>query len=153
MAYDEHTSISENAGSVASIGYVEKAIADTLAMVPADKIVVGMPFYTRLWKETSDGDITKVSIAETPFMRNAEELVEKQGATPVWDEASAQYYAEYEKDGALYRIWLEEERSIGEKVKRAAQNGLAGVAAWRLGQEKSGVWSVIWKNLNDPDGR
>ena len=153
MAYDEHTSISENAGSVASIGYVEKAITDTLAMVPADKIVVGIPFYTRLWKETADGDATRIGIAETPFMSSAEALVEEQGATPVWDEDSAQYYAEYEKNGALYRIWLEEERSIGEKVKRVAQNGLAGVAAWRLGQEKAGVWSVIWKNLNDPDVR
>ncbi|MDE7298628.1 MAG: hypothetical protein K2N94_07335, partial [Lachnospiraceae bacterium] len=152
MAYDEHTSVSDSAGSVASIGYVEKAIADTLAMVPAEKIVVGLPFYTRLWKETSQNDVTAVSIAETPFMKNVEKLVTEKGAAPVWDETAAQYYAEYEEDGALFRIWLEEERSIGEKMKRVVQNGLAGVAAWRLGQEKADVWAVIGQYLDGSGG-
>ena len=149
MAYDEHTSISENAGSVASISYVENAIADTIAMVPAEKLIVGIPFYTRLWKEVVEEDVTVVSIAETPVMRSAEKIVEDRGITPVWDEETAQYYAEYQENGAIYRIWLEEERSIGEKLVRVMQAGAAGVAAWRLGQEKPEVWSVIMQYLGD----
>ena len=94
-------------------------------------------------------DVTVVSIAETPVMRSAEKIVEDRGITPVWDEETAQYYAEYQENGAIYRIWLEEERSIGEKLVRVMQAGAAGVAAWRLGQEKPEVWSVIMQYLGD----
>ena len=148
MAYDEHTSVSGEAGSVASISYVEKAIKDTVAMVPADKIIIGVPFYTRLWKEVETPDGTVVSIAQTPFMRAAEKLLNERGITPEWDEETGQYYAECEEDGAGYRIWLEEERSIAEKLIRVRQAGVAGIASWRLGLEKKEIWDVISEYLN-----
>lgn len=148
MAYDEHTSVSGEAGSVASISYVEQAIADTVAMVPAEKVIVGIPFYTRLWKETGTEDGTAVSIAETPFMSAQDKLLSDNDVTAVWDEATAQYYVEYEKDGAKYRMWMEEETSIAEKIKRVTGANAAGVAAWRLGQEKKEIWDVIYECLN-----
>ena len=56
MAYDEHYSGSDE-GSVASIGFVEKGAKDTLAQgVPAEQLVLGMPFYTRIWSETPKED-------------------------------------------------------------------------------------------------
>lgn len=147
MAYDEHYAGSEEAGSVASISYVENAIADTCDMVAKEKIIMAVPFYNRLWKETLvDGVMTLSS--EALGMESTVLTLEANNAVPVWDETTCQYYAEYEKDGTSYKIWLEEEESIDAKVSRIHAADLAGVAAWRLGYEKSTIWDVILKYVN-----
>lgn len=147
MAYDEHYAGSEEAGSVSSISYVENAISDTLSMVPSEKVIMAVPFYTRLWKESIvDGVWTLTS--EALGMESAELTLEANNVTPVWDEAVCQYYAEYEKDDTSYKIWLEEEESINTKISRILAADLAGVAAWRLGYEKSTIWDVILKYVN-----
>lgn len=143
MAYDEHYAGSTEAGSVSSISYVENAIKDTKEMVPAEKIVIALPFYTRLWKETTVDGVTILGLERTPGMADAAAVVEENGAVPEWDETTCQYYAEYDKDGAHYRIWLEEARSLAEKAGRVRQAGLAGIGTWRLGLETEDVWDVF----------
>ena len=81
-------------------------------------------------------------------MSAQDKLLSDNDVTAVWDEATAQYYVEYEKDGAKYRMWMEEETSIAEKIKRVTGANAAGVAAWRLGQEKKEIWDVIYECLN-----
>ncbi len=149
MGYDEHYNGSAEAGSVSSIGFFGNAIKDTLAMVPAEKIIMGVPFYTRLWKEVEkDGEIT-VTVEATPNMDGADEQVAAFGIEPEWDEETAQYYAEYTKKGALYRIWLEEEESLSAKAKLIAEAELAGIAAWKLGDEREGIWPML-KSILEP---
>lgn len=147
MGYDEHHSRSENAGSVASIGFVKDALANTVKEVPAEKVVMAIPFYTRLWREaTIDGSMSLSS--EALSMSSAESVISKYGAVPVWDEETGQYYVEYERDGAVYKMWQEEEKSIEEKMKAIHDAGVAGVAAWRLGYERPEIWNVILKYVN-----
>ena len=142
MAYDEHHSGSEQAGSVASIGYVEQAIKNTCELVPNAQIIMGMPFYTRLWQEKTENGQTKVS-SETKSMYAAETELSRYGVTAMWDETTKQYYAEYEQGGSVYKMWLEEEDSIREKLARISDAKLAGTALWRLELEKDAVWDVI----------
>ncbi|ABX44096.1 glycosyl hydrolase family 18 protein [Lachnoclostridium phytofermentans] len=147
MAYDEHHSKSEEAGSVASIGFLQKAIEDTLLQVPKEKLIMGIPFYARLWKEYTElGNPALAS--EAVSMTSAEKTLEANKATKSWDQTTGQYYAEYEKDGAKYKIWLEEEESIEAKLKLISEADLAGVASWRLGFEKPSIWNVIQKYVN-----
>lgn len=148
MAYDEHYAGGGESGSVASIGYVEEAIEKSLAQVPAEQLLLGIPFYTRLWKETKEEDGTVLVTAESYGMKNSWNKIKEMGITPEWDEETGQYYAEYEDGDAVYKIWLEDETSIGEKVERAYENSLAGTAAWKLGMEKGEVWEVIKKYMN-----
>lgn len=143
MAYDEHYSGSAEAGSVSSISYVENAIRDTKERVPAEKIIIGVPFYTRLWKETVVDGVTILGIERTPGMEDAAAVLAENGVTAEWDEATCQYYAEYDKDEAHYRIWLEEARSIAEKTARIREAEVAGIAAWRLGLETDDIWDVL----------
>lgn len=147
MAYDEHFSGSETSGSVASIGFVENAIKNSLALAPKEKLIMGVPFYTRLWKEvTENGEVTVTS--EAYSMSNGMAVLKDNGVEPVWDEVTGQYYGEFEKDGAVYKMWLEEDESIEAKLKLIDAAGVKGIAGWKLGLEKESIWNVIIKYVN-----
>lgn len=147
MGYDEHYSGSETAGSVASIGFVKEGIEMTLQEVPAEKTINAIPFYTRIWKEISTGDGVVELSSEAAGMQRIENLLNELNVEAGWNEECAQFYAEYELEGATYKIWLENEISIEEKMKLIQENNLAGVAEWKLGFQKNTVWDVINKYL------
>ena len=81
-------------------------------------------------------------------MDAAEKAVSDAGAQIIWDDNTKQNYAEWEADGGTYRIWLEDEKSLEEKLKVIRENSLAGVAEWSLGMESSGVWDLILQYVN-----
>lgn len=147
MAYDEHYSGSEVSGSVASISFVENAVNNTLKMVAKDKIIMGIPFYTRLWKEVNENGTIQVS-SEAYSMTNGMNVLKDNGVEIVWDDVTKQYYGEFEKDGAVYKMWLEEDESIEAKLKVIDASGVKGIAAWKLGLEKESVWNTIIKYVN-----
>lgn len=147
MAYDEHTSGSSESGSVASLGYVEKAIKDMLEVVPAEKNIIGVPFYTRIWKEEEKDGKTEIT-SSAYGMNQAINWLKDRGVEPKWSKQDGQYYAEVEEDGALYKVWLEEDDSIEAKMKLIDEAGVAGVAGWKLGLEKQSIWNIIVKYVN-----
>lgn len=142
MGYDEHYVGSEEAGSVASLPWVEKGVADTLTEVPAERTILAIPFYTRLWK-TTGGALTSEAIG----MDQAQNVLAENQAEPIWDGSVGQNKASFEKEGSSYDIWLEDAQSIAEKVKLIPKYKLAGVAQWKLGFENSSIWQVISDNL------
>ncbi|MCI8390703.1 MAG: glycosyl hydrolase family 18 [Roseburia sp.] len=154
MAYDEHYSGSEEAGSVASIGFVSDGVANTLREVPAGQLILGMPFYTRVWSETptteaEDSDTIDYELGcYSAGMKDVQNLISVNGAIPVWNEETGQYYAEYVNSGATYRIWIEDTASLEEKLKVMQSSQLAGGAFWKLGLEDSSVWDTIIKYIN-----
>lgn len=143
MGYDEHFSGSEEAGSVASIDFVREGITETLKEVPKEKVINGLPFFTRLWIESANG-LTSQAIG----MQEAETAVANAGVTASWDEETQQNYAEWTADGNTYKIWLEDEQSLEAKLKVMQEYDLAGAAAWKLGFEKSGIWELISQYVN-----
>ena len=143
MGYDEHY-VGSDAGSVASLPWVEHGVKDTLAEVPAKRTILAIPFYTRLWKTTDGGALTSEAIG----MDQAQQVISENGAETYWDKTTSQNYGTYEGDGATYQIWLEDAQSVAEKVKLISKYELAGVAEWKLGFENSGIWSVITENLS-----
>lgn len=160
MGYDEHYSGSDTAGSVASINWVREGIERALEQVPAEKLINAVPFFTRLWEERP---LTEEEEAELPAndtsvhvkvssqaygMDAIDEVLETNGAEPVWDETSGQYYAEYTADGNTYKVWLEEEESIALKASLIKEYNLAGISAWKLGFERQDIWDVILRYVN-----
>ena len=161
MGYDEHTEGSYEAGSVASIGYLENGISDALQDVPAEKLVAGVPFFTRLWFETpkSEEELAEEAgteaaqypnkVTSTAYsMVEAEKVLSDSGAQAAWDETTMQNYAEWEADDGTYRIWLEDRQSLEAKLKVISENNLAGVAEWSLGMEDPAVWDLILQYVN-----
>lgn len=143
MGYDEHYAGSEKPGSVSSISFVEKGITGTLENVPAERVVQAIPFYTRIWIEEAGGGLR----SEVLGMNGADEYIEGSHMEKSWDEKTGQYVASVENKNGTYTIWLEEERSIEEKMKLIQQYKLAGVAEWKLGFERQSVWEVIDRYL------
>lgn len=143
MGYDEHY-VGSDAGSVASLPWVEQGVKDTLSEVAAQRTILAIPFYTRLWKTTDGGALTSEAIG----MDQAQQTISDNGAETYWDKKTSQNYGTYEGEGATYQIWLEDSKSIAEKVKLIKKYKLAGVAEWKLGFENSGIWSVITENLS-----
>ena len=147
MGYDEHHGNSETSGSVSSLPFFEKGLKDTMAEVPAERIIMAVPFYTRIWIEKKENGATTVT-SEARSMQSAWDYMTSNGAEPKWDSTTSQYYAEFENNGVLYKCWLEEEESTEARMKVIRDNGVAGVAAWRLGFEKPNIWNVIIKYVN-----
>ena len=148
MGYDEHYKGSEEAGSVSSIDFVTNGIRDTLKEVPAEQVILGMPLYTRLWSETAgeDGKVTVSS--EVVNMKAQQTIIDNSGAVPKWLDKEQQNYIEYTQDGVTYKMWMEDEKSLEQKLKVAKKNKLAGTSVWKLGMEPSSIWDTIIKYVN-----
>lgn len=143
MAYDEHWSTSPESGSVASIGFVEEGIVNTLKSVPKEKILLGVPFYTRVWREEllSDGTIDLSSKAYG--MQRAYDVMLENDTVFTWNEEIMQYYGEFIDGTVTYKCWLEDERSMEMKMELVEKYDLAGVASWKLTLQKDEIWNVI----------
>ncbi len=160
MGYDEHYSGSEDIGSVASIGFVRDGVENTLKEVPPEQTILGMPFYSRIWeltpKDSAGEDVESASEDYLPYtftcteegMQTVENRYTTNGAQPVWSEEDGQYIAEYENGGKTYKMWIENEASLEEKLKVMKQNNLAGAAYWKLGLERPSAWDTIIKYVN-----
>lgn len=159
MAYDEHYAGSDE-GSTASIGFVTKAADDILAEgVPANQVILGMPFFTRVWAETpkegNGDDVESASDDYVPYeltseavgMNEAVSRMQVNGAEKKWLDDMGQNYTEYVNSGVTYKIWFEDEKSLEEKLKVMDGHEFAGASFWKLGLEDSAVWDTIIKYI------
>lgn len=146
MAYDQYGTSSNKAGTTAGYNWVEANIKKFLGQedVDPEKIILGIPLYMRLWEEEEDG----TAKPEVVNMRDMfDVLPENQVAT--WDEELKQYYVEYEEDGKKYKMWVENEKSVGEKINLANQYNLAGIAFWEKDRETNDeFWTFVKEQLN-----
>lgn len=140
MAYDEHFAGSEEAGSVSSLPFVQQAVEEMTRVMPADQVICGIPFYTRVWTEKfGQSAIT----SEVLGMDGAKNYAKENQMTETWDASLGQNVATAETSDARYTIWMEDEQSMEEKLKVIQSADLAGVAEWKLGFERADVWSLI----------
>lgn len=137
MGYDEHVAAADGVGSNASIDFVQSGIEKTVSQVPAQKVINAIPFYTRLWR--TNGDIGQTAYG----MNEIENFLSSNGVNTMWDDATCQYVAQFDLNGTGYAVWMEESESIAVKLNIMDKYNLAGVAGWRLGQEKAAIWNEI----------
>lgn len=148
MAYDQHgeyVKTEGEEGTVAGFDWVELNINKFLGTqeeVSSEKLVLGMPFYTRLWK-VKNGEVTSSVVT----MKNIEKSI-PEGVTKEWDEILKQNYIQYEKDGAICKMWIEDESSIKEKLSLVNKYNLAGSSYWVKDFESESIWNIIKQELN-----
>lgn len=144
MAYDQYGAGSKVAGPNASIPWTKTCIEVTLQEVPAEKLVLGVPFYMRLWKETKEAGVVKVT-QRALGMEQVKEWASSEGVLPVYQPETCLEYAEKSVGQDTYRVWLEDAESMARRLELAGTYRLAGIAAWRRGFEDAGTWKVIEK--------
>ena len=144
MAYDEHWGSSEIAGSVASFPWVETNLQKLLEVVPNDKLILGIPLYTRLWEETSTGELSSKAMS----MAEVKEWLAANAVTTQYDEVSGQNYAEYyaADSKSTYRIWLEDELSLKKRAELALKFNLKGIASWSRYFADNTAWTALSLN-------
>lgn len=157
MGYDEHYKGSD-AGSVSSLKWVDQGVRDTLESVPEKQVILGMPFYTRLWSlvaneadtesDTEEDAITYETTSTVYGMTSAANLLKEKGIQPEWIAEDGQNYATWNEGNVTYKIWLENASSTEERLKLVSQYSLAGASFWKLGFESSDVWDTVIKYIN-----
>lgn len=146
MEYNEHYSGSEEAGPVSSLGYVQDSTSGALTMIPKERLVVGLPFFCRLWTQT-EGNEKKLE-SEVLGTEDAESWIESREVQKQWDDGTGMYYAEHKEGKTTRMLWLEDEKSIEAKLGAVKEEDVAGVAFWSLGRERARMWNTIAKTLN-----
>ncbi len=142
MAYDQHWSNSPIAGSVSQYSWVEKSLLGVMKYIPNEKLILAVPFYSRLWIE-NDGKLSSKALS----METANKFIMENDIELIWDYESMQYYGEIDKDNTIYKIWLEDSKSLEMKASLIHKYNLAGIASWRKGFETADVWINISKVL------
>lgn len=144
MAYDQYGESSQEAGTTAGYNWVKANIEKFLGQegVETNKIILGMPFYTRVWQERN-GELVDNPAVD---MKNIDAIV-PEDAKRTWDDNLKQYYVEYERDGVTNRIWIEDEQSIEAKLSLIQEYGLAGAAYWEKDREPDSIWNLISEKL------
>lgn len=144
MAYDQHWSSSEKSGSVAEYPWVEGSINVLFKSIPRDKMILGVPLYSRLWCE-KNGKVSSKAIS----MDQTNNIIGSKGLTPKWNDECGQFYVEFNEGDALYKIWLEEKNSLALKTSLVNKYKLRGLASWRLGFETFDIWDAINNEIKD----
>lgn len=147
MGYDEHYAGSSESGSVASLNWSIEAIESTLNEgVDKSKLILGIPFYTRVWKEENING--KINLSSTTYgMQGAYDFMTEKGAEFNWLKDGGQYYAEITEDNITYKLWLEDVKSVEKRAELVNKYDIAGIGAWKRGLETENVWTVLKNHL------
>lgn len=146
MGYDHRGAWSSEAGSIAEVSWVESNINSLIndSKIPSEKIILGIPFYTRLWT-IKDNDAKPTTTVYD--MYDCQDFIKENNIEVIWDESAGQNYAECKKGSITYKLWIEDESSVKKRVETVNKYNLAGITGWRKGLETSNVWEVIKNNL------
>jgi len=139
MCYDEHYAGSEEAGSVSSLSYVERGIDESAAKMDKNRVIIALPFYTRVWITDANGKLRSEALSIT----KAKEWITEKNVPLEWKEDIGQYYGVIQDGNEKKEIWMEDEKSMEAKISLLREKGIQGVAAWKLGQEPQGFWSIL----------
>ena len=145
MGYDQRGNWSNEAGSISEIDWVEKNVKSLIedSNIPSSKIILGVPFYTRLWEIDANGDISTTVCS----MKGSQEFIQEHGLETQVDEESGQHYVELQEEDKTYKLWIEDAYSISKRADTVLNYNLAGITAWQKGFETPDIWQVLYEKL------
>lgn len=151
MSYDQYWASSPVAGPVAGFSWVEGHVEDLIKTIPAHKLALGLPFYTRVWYERFSEDIpNKMNVtSKSVFMASPQTLITDHNPVKVWDQVHGQYYYAYMDEGRIVKFWYDDEAALAKKAGLVRTYKLAGIACWSLGFERDTVWEALEKALEE----
>ena len=145
MAYDEYGVSSTKPGTTSGYDWVKLSLNKFLETeeIESQKIILAIPFYTRVWTVNGQGDIIS---RNTVDMKNIDKVLPN-GVQKNWNDSLKQNYAEYTDGANKKQIWIEDIDSLKAKVSLINENKLAGVASWQKDMESENVWKMLKEEL------
>ena len=145
MAYDEYGVSSTKPGTTAGYDWVKLSLNKFLQTeeIESNKIILGIPFYTRVWTTDPSGKST----SKTVSMKKTESVI-PDGTQKQWDDDLKQNYVEYTDGNNKKQIWIEDIDSIKSKISLITENNLGGVASWQKDMELDEIWNVLKEEIN-----
>ena len=145
MAYDQNGTSSLKPGTTAGYNWVQLNLTKFLQTeaIEPEKLILGIPFYTRVWTTDSDGDIIS---RNTVDMKDIDSVI-PEGVEKTWNDELKQNYVEYMDGSNKRQIWIEDIESLKAKVSLVIENNLAGVASWQKDMESNDVWQMLESEL------
>lgn len=146
MAYDQYGTSSNKSGTTAGYNWVELSLKKFLDTeeIESDKIILAIPLYTRLWTEDSSGNVVKQSPVS---IKNIENVIPSD-IEKTWNDNLKQYYVEYQEDSFTKKMWIEDEKSLKEKISLIINYKLGGVASWEKGMENENFWTFLKEEIS-----
>ncbi|MDD2376670.1 MAG: glycosyl hydrolase family 18 protein [Clostridia bacterium] len=146
MGYDQKGGWSNESGSISEISWVEDNIKSLIndSKIPSDKIILGVPFYTRLWTEKTGISKPTTSVYT---IKEAANYIKTNNLKSIFDEKSGQNFIEYTKGDMTYKMWIEDSLSMKNRVNIINTYELGGLAGWRKGFETPDIWKTISDNI------
>ena len=139
FGYDETWTGAGKEGSNNSMPFVKEGVEGMLGSgVENKQLILGIPFYTRLWAKKGDS-IT----SETVTIKGTPALLSSNNAEVTWLNDNKENYATWQKGDTTYSIWIVDDKSLKERCTYVANKKIAGVAAWKLGNETTDIWEMI----------
>ena len=145
MAYDEYGVSSTKPGTTAGYDWVKLSLNKFLQTeeIESNKIILGIPFYTRVWTTDPSGKST----SKTVSMKKTESVI-PDGTQKQWNDDLKQNYVEYTDGNNKKQIWIEDIDSIKSKISLITENNLGGVASWQKDMELDEIWNVLKEEIN-----
>lgn len=132
MAYDEHWSGSKP-GPVASAEWCSEVAAYANKSIPAEKIIMGIPFYGRTWADKKTSGAWIYSSAQTLMEENnVKNLVYENGIPKFF------YTTEVTVTG-----YLNDMNSVHMLASGYKKTGINKIGYWRIGQEDPAIWDYL----------
>lgn len=145
MAYDQYGVSSQKPGTTAGYDWVKLSLNKFLKTeeIKPEKIILAVPFYTRVWTTDTDGKTTSNAVS----MKNIEAVV-PEDAEKKWNDDLKQNYVEYMDGNNKKQIWIEDLESLKAKLSLITENNLAGVGSWEKDMETDNAWKLIKAELS-----
>jgi spore germination protein YaaH len=149
MTYDEYWSSSPVSGPVASYDWAERSLRQIAELVPSEKIIMGIPLYTRIWSEAPNAEaVNQMSVSSTAIgIASQDTLIEEMGLSPTWSETDRLYFVSYVEGDLIQKIWVENVETIAQKIELSKSLSLGGYAFWRRGFEADDFFNALQARL------
>jgi spore germination protein YaaH len=144
MGYDQHWSSDPIPGPVTSLSWLKQNLQEFMSTgISPDKIILGLPAYTRIWEQNQQGNIVKDPAESISYV---ESLVKQDNRHLSWDSALGEYYTSYNVNNVQYKIWLTTAKSFNMYLNLISQFHLAGSAIWNLDFMNPTDWNQLYNS-------
>ncbi len=133
MAYDMNATTPSPTAALTGTGFTDlEALQQYTAVVPASKVILGVPYYGYDWPTNGPGLGATATGPPTPL---SYAQIAAAGHPLYWDPATETAWTSYQVGTQWHQTWFDDPTSLALKAQLANWFHVAGVGVWALGMD------------------